>query len=59
MHISPATAAPASPLPCNITAARQTKEDFSWAAYGNDDTGRTGQARHGKSEYPYLPDKEP
>ena len=28
MHISPATAAPASPLPCNITAARQTKEDF-------------------------------
>ena len=28
MHIRPATAAPASPLPCNITAARQTKEDF-------------------------------
>ena len=28
MHIRPATAAPASPPPCNITAARQTKEDF-------------------------------
>ena len=28
MYISPATAAPASPPPCNITAARQTKEDF-------------------------------
>ena len=28
MHTNPATAAPASPLPCNITAARQTKEDF-------------------------------
>ena len=28
MHINPATAAPASPPPCNITAARQTKEDF-------------------------------
>jgi len=28
VHINPATAAPASPPPCNITAARQTKEDF-------------------------------
>ena len=28
MHISPATAALASPPPCNITATRQTKEDF-------------------------------
>jgi len=28
VHTNPATAAPASPLPCNITAARQTKEDF-------------------------------
>ncbi len=35
------------------------KGGFSWAAYGNDDTGRTRQVRHGKSEYPYLPDKEP
>ena len=35
------------------------KGGFSWAAYGNDDTGRTGQARHGKSEYPYLQDKSP
>lgn len=28
VHIRPATAAPASPPPCNITAARQTKENF-------------------------------
>jgi hypothetical protein len=35
------------------------KGGFSWAAYGNNDTGRTGQARHGKSEYPYLQDKSP
>ena len=35
------------------------KGGFSRADYGNDDTGRTRQTRHGKSEYPYLPDKEP
>ena len=55
----PGHSRPRKPPPCNITAARQTKEDFSWAAYGNNDTGRTGQARHGKSEYPYLQDKSP
>ncbi len=59
VYIVPGHSRPRKPPPCNITAARQTKEDFSWAAYGNNDTGRTGQARHGKSEYPYLQDKSP
>ena len=59
VYISPATAAPRKPPTLQHHGCPADKGGFSWAAYGNNDTGRTGQARHGKSEYPYLQDKSP
>ena len=58
VHIRPATAAPTSPH-LQHHGCPADKGGFSRADYGNDDTGRTRQARHGKSEYPYLQDKSP